>query len=117
MGLFDPPFKKMILASPAYFQRSAAIWGPLIEATMVAHPLLLRAGNLFRAVVIGRLALTVAQADPDSWVPKSVLYISSTTANAERWLPEPFLGIARNLAIEIIELYNQNSNKDGQIDS
>ena len=115
MGIFDPPYKKMIFVSPAYFQRSAAIWGPLIEAIMATHPLLLRAANLFRAVVIGRLALAVAQADPDSWVPKSVLYITTTTANAERWLPEPFLNIARNLALEITELYNQNSSKDGQI--
>jgi hypothetical protein len=102
MGVFDPAYKKMILKSPAAFQDDAMRWGPLLEAQVLLRAVPPVGHDLFRAVVVGQLALRASQDNPGMWSPDGLRYITHATHNAQSLIPRMYLDAAHAAAREIL---------------
>ena len=86
MGLFDPAHKKMLAKAPAGFQAAAMLWGTLIETVIVTRSPL--NPDIFRALVVGMVALRAASEEPHVWSRDAVNFITGITNNAYRAMSE-----------------------------
>jgi hypothetical protein len=108
MGFFDPAYKKMLAKSPAFFQQSAEVWLLLIEDAIVKHNAVVSA-DLFRATVIGHLALESSEEDPANWSSDGLKYIKLTMHSANRMMSNALQLAAFQTATTIYPLGGRSS--------